>query len=503
MSRLKQILSFVAVALLLGTLAFDAPSVRAQGTTFSSGSNGSDGAFAPTSNTVLPARIYHFTTINIPVDVTVTFAQSVGNPPVILLATGDVTIGGVINVSGENGQTDGRGGYGGAGGFSGGAGAPGTQTTRGFAGEGPGGGGGGFALQAGTNPKPAGGASYASIGTTSNGTPVTATGRPYGTPFLQPLVGGSGGGGGGLPIPQDSSSSIVIVTGGGGDGPTAIPFIIQPTVVGGGGGGGGGAVLISSSTVVTLGANSQIRAIGGNGVVGNGIFNGPNRGGSGSGGAVRIVAPTVVAPPSAGIFVNGGTVEYGGNGGWGFIRVEAFNRSGFTPNSLGLGISYGRPGPTALSQASTLKITSIAGIVTPTTTYGSFQFNPDVTIPASQQNPVPIVVSATQIPVGTIVTIAVVPEDGQPVRYNLPALTGTEAVSSTTGSITMPNGMSIIYATASVGLTSAGGPVAINGDILERKEYMARIGGRTEISYVGKSGRRYSEGEAVRAGISK
>lgn len=500
MSRLKQIVSIVAMAFLFGTLILDAPSVRAQGANFSSGSTGADGAFAPTENVTLPARTYHFTTINIPQNVTVRFERSTGNPPVILLATGDVIINGVISVSGEDGQANGRGGYGGPAGFSGGAGAVGTQTTRGTAGEGPGGGGGGFALEPATTPTTllGGGGGYASPGDPGNVTSSAPDGRAYGTPFLQPLYGGSGGGGGGLPVPQDSSFSIVTcyTCGGGNGGP--IYFSTQPTSTSGGGGGGGGAVLIASSTSITLGANSQIVAKGGAGAVGLGST-ANSRGGSGAGGAVRIVAPTVVASATAGIFVSGGNGTYGSQGGWGFIRVEAFNRAGFTPNSLGLAISYGRPGPTALSQASSLKIASIAGISTPAVTYGSFQFNPDVTIPASQQNPVPIVVNATGIPVGTVVTIAVLPEEGQPYRYNLPALTGTEAASSTTGSITMPNGMSIIYAAASVGMTSNGGPVAINGDVIERKEYLARIGGRTEISYVGKSGRRYSEGEFTRS----
>src|SRR5207249_1058049 len=68
-------------------------------TTFSSGSNGSLGAFNPTSNTTvtLPADgVLNYTTINIPSDVTVTFTPNATNTPVTMLATGDVTISGTI-----------------------------------------------------------------------------------------------------------------------------------------------------------------------------------------------------------------------------------------------------------------------------------------------------------------------------------------------------------------------------------------------------------------------
>ncbi len=501
MSRLKQFLSFVAVALLLGTLGFDAPTVRGQGTNFESGSNGSDGAFAPTSNIELPARTYHFTTITIPANVTVTFARSTNNPPVILLATGNVSIYGVLNVSGKDGQSDARGGLGGPGGFNGGDGAVGTRSTRGFTGEGPGGGGGGYGLD--TNPPVfAGGGSYSTPGTKQlSYAAYAAAGKSYGTPFLQPLVGGSGGGGGGLPVPETSNFSIVTGSGGGGNGTNPI-FIVVPRT-GGGGGGGGGAILIASTTQIELGPNSQIMAKGGNASLGQSYNGGQNVGGGGAGGAVRIVAPTVVSSATAVIGVFGGASNgaftYGAFGGWGYIRVEAFNRSGFFADTSGFPITYGRPGPTALTQGSTLKIASIAGIATPTNPAGSFQFQPDVTIPTAQQNPVPIVVNATSIPVGTVVVLTVAPEEGQSQRFNLPPLAGTEAASSTTGNITLPNGMSMIYATASVGLVSTTGPVAINGDVIERKEYMARLGGRTEISYLGKSGRRYSEAEFSRA----
>ena len=92
-------LSMIVGLLLLGpALAF------AQ--TFSSGSTGADGPFAPTSDVTLtlpPDGGFHFTTVTIPAGVTVRFTRNTANTPVTLLATGDVTIAGTLDVSGTAG----------------------------------------------------------------------------------------------------------------------------------------------------------------------------------------------------------------------------------------------------------------------------------------------------------------------------------------------------------------------------------------------------------------
>ena len=70
---------------------------------FTSGSTGADGAFNPTVNVEvqLPASgIFNYTTVNIPAGVTVKFKKNAANTPVTILATGDVTIAGTIDVSG-------------------------------------------------------------------------------------------------------------------------------------------------------------------------------------------------------------------------------------------------------------------------------------------------------------------------------------------------------------------------------------------------------------------
>src|SRR5437773_137133 len=112
--------------------------------TFNSGSTGVDGAFNPTTSVTRPLPtdgVFNFTTINIPPGVTVTFTRNAANTPVTILASGDVTIAGAINVDGSPGapgssgtQLGGNGGAGGPGGFDGGSGANGVVSWVGGAG---------------------------------------------------------------------------------------------------------------------------------------------------------------------------------------------------------------------------------------------------------------------------------------------------------------------------------------------------------------------------------
>src|SRR5581483_11153889 len=72
---------------------------------FNSGSTGALGALNPSSNTTVvlpPDGVLNYTTVMIPAGVTVTFQPNSSNTPVTLLAQGDVTISGSINVSGNN-----------------------------------------------------------------------------------------------------------------------------------------------------------------------------------------------------------------------------------------------------------------------------------------------------------------------------------------------------------------------------------------------------------------
>src|SRR5689334_20741702 len=194
---------------------------------FSSGSDGSYGPLNITAATTLdlpPNGIFNCTTITIAPSVTLKFNKNALNTPVYLLATGDVTIKGYIDVSGKA-SSNAAGGESGPGGFNGGT--PGSLGVPPGSGYGPGAGRAGVA-GTGTQPNAAAGGSYGvpGFGTTTN------LGSVYGSALLIPLVGGSGGGG----------------------------TIGTP---GGGGGGGGGAILIASSTRIDL--TGSIYAHGGSG----------------------------------------------------------------------------------------------------------------------------------------------------------------------------------------------------------------------------------------------
>jgi hypothetical protein len=173
-----------------------------------------------------PNHIFNFTTVNVENHVTVRFTPNRANTPVFILTQGDVTISGLIDLTGAHGGTALTPAAGGPGGFSGGthpiAGAP---TSIGGAGIGPGGG----------PPGPLGAPNPSS---------------DYFTPDLQPLIGGSGRG---------AESTI-------------------------NGNGGGGAVLIASSGVIDLSSPLPVqpgdRAIDVSGGIGI----------TGGGGVIRLVA---------------------------------------------------------------------------------------------------------------------------------------------------------------------------------------------------------------------
>lgn len=239
------------------------------------------GALNPSSNTTVvlpPDGVLNYTTVTIPAGVTVTFQPNSSNTPVTLLAQGDVTISGSINVSGNNAvpaSTSGSavipGSLGRPGGFAGGQGGlKGVANRDGTPGQGPGGGGGGR---------------WPSV-TTGDG----MYGAPVNFVTLIPLFGGSGGGGGA------------------GD----------TTVWGAAGAGGGGGIVIASTTQITISAGASIRA---NGGAGNYSYTGSCNwftGGAGSGGAIRLVAPQVT---------NQGQIEAVG-GSWGVPRSPMWEDQG-------------------------------------------------------------------------------------------------------------------------------------------------------------------------------
>jgi hypothetical protein len=170
-------LSYALVACAFGGLA--ATSGQAQ-FSFNSGSNGSYGPMAITTNTTLelpPDGKFHCTTINVASNATLRFTPNALNTPVYLLATGDVAINGMVDVSGKTGYYYAVGGAGGPGGFAGGRAA--------FSG-----------LSQGDGYGPGGGKKFTFGGSGSYRSSIgdAYCGSVYGSPLLMPVVGGSGGG---------------------------------------------------------------------------------------------------------------------------------------------------------------------------------------------------------------------------------------------------------------------------------------------------------------------
>jgi hypothetical protein len=129
--------SFRYCALLLLACLLGFPALAAA--PFDCGSTGAYGPMNITSDTTLnlpPDGIFHCTTISVTAGKTLRFTNNALNTPVYLLATGDVTIGGTVDV-GASDRLGGPGGF--DGGFRGLAFAPYQHGSAGF---GPGGGGG-------------------------------------------------------------------------------------------------------------------------------------------------------------------------------------------------------------------------------------------------------------------------------------------------------------------------------------------------------------------------
>jgi hypothetical protein len=454
---------------------------------FDSGSTGADGAYSPAASEVKqlpPSGIFNFTTVNIPAGVTVTVQRNATNTPIIILATGNVTIAGTISVSGGSGTDTGAGGSGnigddgtpgkgGPGGFDGGRGAASALGALGGNGLGPGGGGGGIGFDAfpGSscpNPRwvyPGAGGGFGSAGSTNFGgcsNIAPSAGSVYGSSVLLPLIGGSGGGGGS----------------GGAD------------FGGSGGGGGGGAILIASSGTVNI--TGAVRADGGSGGNLSGADVGAS-GGGGSGGAIRIVATTISG--NGVISAQGGSVGSGGNsyttnyrGGGGRIRLEAdtYTRTA-TSNPAH---SFSAPGPVFIAGFPTLTITSVAGIQAPANPTGTA----DITLPATTTNPVTVVFNTTNVPVGNTVKLTLTPHSGAQTSVIGPALIGSTASASSSAQITIPVGPSTMLAETTYTIVASLGDALRNfagNERVEKITLSATLGGESKMKLITVSGKEY------------
>lgn len=446
--------------------------------TFVSGSTGADGAFNPTESQTVPlpeSGVFNFTTVNIPNNVVIRFGRNTRNTPVTILATGNVTIAGLIDVSGLPGTTV-AGGLGGPGGFNGGSGGPVTTAVNnifpyspGVNGDGPGGGRGGGSPTETNNAGTGGGGGYSAPG--SSGSSIfdpTVThapgGPPYGLPILLPLIGGSGGGG-------ETGRSIQ----------------------GGGGGGGGGAMLIASSGVIHFpgGGFSRIQASGGSGLA---MHAGS---GGGSGGAVRLIANTIsgdlrinVAGGSPGVISSG---IAGGVGGGGYLRIEGLDLTSLNIVLTGTfgnlpRVTMATPGAITSPNLPTIRIVSVAGVAPPNVPNGSLQGFPDIVLPANQSNPVNVALAATNIPLGTTLQVTLTPEIGARVATQSTALTGTVASSTASASVNIPDGISVIQASGTIDVASLG--LVVKGEKIKSIEVNAVYGGEQTITYITSAGKR-------------
>ncbi len=461
----KRWFAMVAVAL---SLFCAAVTLQAQNN-FSSGSTGADGAFSPTvsaSVAVPESGVFNYTTVNIPTGVTITFTRSSTNKPLTILASGDVVIAGVINVDGKPGNTNGLGGLGGPGGSNGGSGGYGfDQSFSGVPGDGPSGGGGGLggATITGTNIGDGGGGGYGLAGGNGAGGTNGGIGGPrFGAVTILPLIGGSGGGGGAA----------------------------SANTRGGPGGGGGGAILIASSGTITI--NGTIFSRGG---AASGCCTFFTGGGGGAGGAIRLISNTFTGSGTMNVSGGGGgggNFHSGGNGGQGYVRVEAFDKNNFTGSTTPTNIiSFSLPHPITPPNAPSLRIASVGGVNAPATPLGALQGVPDIIVPSSQPNPVTVALEGANLPVGTIVQVTLTPSTGNRTTVQSSGLAGTEAASTATASITLPGGLTVVSGSAVIDLTIASAkPLFMEGERVNRIEVAAIFGRASELTYVTQSGRR-------------
>ena len=463
---------------------------------FDSGSTGADGAFSPTVNTVVPlppSGIFNFTSVNIPAGVTVTFTRNTTNTPVVILASGGVTIAGTLSVSGANSAStgsagggaqgdDGTPGVGGPGGFDGGRGgrvgalqAPGTFGGGGL---GPGGGGAGVSIGGGSSILAYGGGGGGFNGAGANdrgydfghnathGNTGGLGGSGYGSAQLLPLIGGSGGGGG----------------------------VGGSTFEGSGGGGGGGAILIAASGTVNI--TGSLLANGGSAgqSQGGGQNIGGGGGGGGSGGAIRILATTLAGNGT--ISAAGGNrgsnldsdQQSGGNGAPGRVRLEAetITRTAAT-NPVA---TSDAPSTVFVAGTPTLRIASVAGVNAPASPTG----NADVTLPATTPNPVTVVFETTGVPVGNTVLLTMTPAFGNKATAITPALTGNTALATASTTISLPVGPSVLSAQTTYTVVAALGDLLKNfagNERVEKVTLMATLGGPSKAKLITVSGKEY------------
>ncbi len=412
--RIFTTLTLAALALIL---------VAAIPAQFSSGSTGASGELNVTSNTAvqLPeSGVIHYTGITVAVGNTLTFLRNTANTPVILLATGNVTIDGTIDLNGEGGSTgstattnEPQGGPGGYPGGFGSSGAPGEDRI-GTSGGGPGGG------PAAAPPLDAD-PWEASDGDGGSG----------GSHFSQGQQGVDNDAGRG---PTYGDSHLVTLTGGSGGAGSAVNSGLAN--FGPSGGAGGGAICIASSGMITV--DGSITA---NGGVGRATDHSTyDESGAGAGGAIRLMANTIAGTGS--LRATGSTT--GRDSGVGRIRIEAYSITG--PSDVSPAAGTGVPTIVSLPPAEqpVITIATINGLAVPDPATGSIA-SPDVVLPSGTANPATIEIETTNVPEGSTVNLRIPDATGNIITTasTLVAADGTATATALLGS----GEFGVIYAT--------------------------------------------------------
>jgi len=393
--------------------------------TFDSTSDGSDGALSLTTpGTIIfdPVAlgldadgdgVYQFTTINIASGVTVEMrTDKMGTKPVIWLASGNITISGVLDLNGEPGHLFNEAhipSVAGAGGYGGGVG--GFPNTFGTAGTGPGAG-----PISSTNIKRSGGGAGHAINAKA-GFLADVGGLAYGNVFLIPLFGGSGGAGG-----NGHSGGFA-----------------------GGGGAGGGAIMIATSGTLFL--NGSIRCNGGGGRNGGAGSTNPENlaGGGGSGGSIRILATSIVGSGSLQALRALGSIGgFFGRSSPGQIRIEVINKALSISINPALSRTATTPSPVLVLPPDTqnfpaVRLVSVGGVPVPANSQATFS-PADLNIDAN--TPVTVNIAAENVPTGTVVNLVMWSELQGRFNISPTPLAGTLASSTATAEVTIPSGFS-------------------------------------------------------------
>ncbi|MFN5961543.1 MAG: hypothetical protein ACK5CW_08690 [Verrucomicrobiota bacterium] len=378
------------------------------------GANGSDGALNITQDTVIDlskattgkwddnnsanagngvydpekwAVVFKYTSVNVLAGKKLTFKNHATRAPVVWLVSGNVTIAGTVDLSGESyaaaGITfhptsqplGGRLAEPGPGGFRGGAAWRGGDVRQ-APGFGPGGGtSGASGFDSGPNAPKSG--SYG-----------PGNGVAYGNPSLIPLIGGSGGGGGQLePFPNAGT-------------------------YGWGGGGGGGAILIGASGSVFIESGASVSALGGNGFPG-----------AGSGGGVRVVCTDLLG---AGSISAAGGNSFGSNtpGSIGRVRIERVATSSaltVTPAPSTVDLIDGATAqiwpPSGAPEARIVSVNQIQAPADPNSMFGAY--TPDVVLPLVSSVNVIVETINVENNSGTKVIVRVNPRNGMTINGSI------------------------------------------------------------------------------------